>query len=774
MRHSISLKINLILFLVVLFLGCALGGIFIIDQRRMLHQELDRRIRLMELYLSGDFADAAARHDLPEMDRILKASVLDDEINYVMAKSPDGEILASRWTAQLRTGGVHEHTFPLRAPDIASGGGGTERFGPVDAPENGNTVGFLSIGVSLNPLQKKLSRMIAQTAAAVLLGIVVAIAAGWWLVSALFQRSIAPLLFGIATIGSGDLSRRITPDRHDELGRIGRAFNEMAERLSSTLISKERLEAAVDQRTAELTTVLEERSAAQAALAEREERIRLLLNSTAEAIYGIEPDGACTFCNSACVRMLGYERPEDLIGKDMHSLIHHSKTDGSPYAAEECPIYASVRTGKGHHAPNEVFWKADGSSMHVEYWSYPVFQEKKLLGAVVTFLDLTERLKLEQQLFHSQKMEAIGLLAGGVAHDFNNILTAIIGYGNIMQMKMKPDDPLLFNVAQMIASADRAAQLTRSLLAFSRKQSMQMKPARLNEIIARQEKLLRMIIGEDIEIKTVLRHEVVVMADSSQIEQVLMNLATNARDAMPQGGSLTFETDLANITEAFVNAHGFGTPGAYALVSVTDTGVGMDAGTQQKIFDPFFTTKEVGRGTGLGMAIIYGIVKQHKGYINVYSQVGRGTTIKIYLPLRHDQAGQQTSPQSAAPAPRGDETILLAEDDQTLRTFFKDLLTGHGYTVIVAENGEEAVKKFADQKDAIQLAVVDVIMPKMSGKEAYDAIQKIKPGIKVIFSSGYTADKVQQEGLPPGSAFIGKPVVPQEYLYKIRRVLDDN
>jgi CheY-like chemotaxis protein len=241
---------------------------------------------------------------------------------------------------------------------------------------------------------------------------------------------------------------------------------------------------------------------------------------------------------------------------------------------------------------------------------------------------------------------------------------------------------------------------------------------------------------------------------------------------MPKGGQLTIETDMMEITDAFISTHGFGEPGSYAVFSVTDTGIGMDEEAKQKIFEPFFTTKEVGRGTGLGMAIIYGIIKQHKGYINVYSQVGKGTTFKVYLPVHGGLVEQREIAMAASPVMRGNETILVAEDDATLRTFFSKILTEHGYTVVVAENGDDAIRKFLERKDEIQLCVVDMIMPKKNGKEVYEAIQKIKPGIKVIFSSGYTADKVLQEGLPVGNTFIAKPASPQVYLKKIREVLD--
>jgi CheY-like chemotaxis protein len=369
-------------------------------------------------------------------------------------------------------------------------------------------------------------------------------------------------------------------------------------------------------------------------------------------------------------------------------------------------------------------------------------------------------------------MESIGQLAGGIAHDFNNILTAIIGYGSILQMKLSANDPLRINVDQILESASRAAQLTHSLLAFSRKQVLNMKPTHLNGIISGQEQFLRRIIGEDIDMKTIFNGDPVIMADSGQMEQVLMNLATNARDAMQKGGQLTIETDLMEMTDAFISAHGFGTPGTYAVISVTDTGIGMDEKMKQKIFEPFFTTKEVGRGTGLGMAIVYGIVKQHKGYINLFSQVGKGTTFKIYLPVHSGRVEEREKSIAAPPGMIGTETILLAEDDATLRAFFRDILTQYGYTVVIAEDGEEAIRKFIERKDEIQVCVIDMIMPKKSGKDVYDEIQRIKSGTKVIFSSGYTADKVQQEGLPAGSQFIAKPAPPQEFLNKIREVLN--
>ena len=268
-------------------------------------------------------------------------------------------------------------------------------------------------------------------------------------------------------------------------------------------------------------------------------------------------------------------------------------------------------------------------------------------GVVEVMIDISERKKLEDQLFHAQKMEAVGQLAGGIAHDFNNILSAIIGYGSILQMRVKQGDPLRHNIDQILASADRAANLTQSLLSFSRKQIINPKPVKLNDVVEKTRNFLTRLIGEDIELKTVLSSlDPTVMADAGQVEQVLMNLATNARDVMPNGGTLFLETDTVELDEAFVKEHPYGKPGTYVLLSMTDSGCGMDEQTRTRIFEPFFTTKEPGKGTGLGLAIVYGIIKQHRGYIHVYSELGMGTTFKIYLPVIQDEveSKKETAP----------------------------------------------------------------------------------------------------------------------------------
>jgi len=395
-----------------------------------------------------------------------------------------------------------------------------------------------------------------------------------------------------------------------------------------------------------------------------------------------------------------------------------------------------------------------------------------LAGIIVRKQGEDEKEKLNSQLLQAQKMEAIGQLAGGIAHDFNNILTAMIGYAHIIKMKMKEDDPLRNYADQILSLSDKAANLTQSLLSFSRKRIMNPEPVTLNEVIKRIDHLLSRIIGEDIKLQTVLSEEdLIVMADSGQIEQVLMNLATNARDAMPKGGLLTIVTETLDIDEEFIKEHGFGKEGEYALISLTDTGAGMDRETREKIFEPFFTTKEVGKGTGLGLSMVYGIIKQHEGYINVYSEPGRGTTFRIYLPLIEAKV-EEIKPEVIEPVERGTETVLLAEDEDAIREFIKKLLGEYGYKVITAASGQEAINEFKAHKDKIQLALLDVIMPNKNGKEAYEEIKKIRPDIKVLFMSGYPADIIHKHDIiEKGFAYIEKPASPTKLLRKIREVL---
>jgi CheY-like chemotaxis protein len=368
-------------------------------------------------------------------------------------------------------------------------------------------------------------------------------------------------------------------------------------------------------------------------------------------------------------------------------------------------------------------------------------------------------------------MEAIGTLAGGIAHDFNNLLTVMTGYGALLRMRLDEADPMGTYVDEIVSASEKAATLTRSLLAFSRQQPIHPSPLRINDVIKGTEKLLRRLITENIALNILLApDDIVIMADATHIDQILFNLATNARDAMPKGGILAIETGLVEFDSEFIQSHGFGEPGKYALLSVSDTGTGMDEKTKAQMFDPFFTTKEVGKGTGLGLSTAYGIVRQHNGYISVYSEPDRGTTFYIYLPAIAATAKEEQP--LLLPVERGGEKILVAEDNAGVRCFIKDVLTQYGYKIVEAADGEEAVDQFEKQSD-IDLLILDSVMPKMGGQEAYDKISKRKPGMKVIFTSGYTRDFVLPGGLGEREFdLISKPLTPKKLLEKTREVLD--
>jgi PAS domain S-box-containing protein len=405
-------------------------------------------------------------------------------------------------------------------------------------------------------------------------------------------------------------------------------------------------------------------------------------------------------------------------------------------------------------------------------------EQGETIGTLSSGEDITEHRRLEEQLQHAMKMEAVGQLAGGIAHDFNNILTAIIGYGNLLQMKIEEGDPLRMHVDHILSSSERATNLVQSLLAFSRKQIISPQPVNLNEIVERIERLLSRVIGEDIQLQTALTEEEIrIMADAGQIEQVIMNVAANARDAMPDGGQLTLKTGISVIDEDFIAKHAFAKEGTFGVLTMEDTGSGMDETVRTRIYEPFFTTKEVGKGTGLGLSIVYGIIEQHDGFMDVSSEPGKGTAFRIYLPATSPEAehvaDEKEEPEGLALEHPVTETILLAEDDDRVRKLIRDILEHRGYSVITAEDGDDALIKFKENQARVQLLLLDVIMPKKNGKDVYDEISRMRPGIKALFLSGYTADIIHKKGIiDDGLSFIMKPVSIKDLLEKVRTVLE--
>jgi len=635
---------------------------------------------------------------------------------------------------------------------------------------------------------------------------------------------------------------------------------------------------------------------------------QMVLEAAAEGILGLDANGMHTFAKPAAATMLGY-KVEELLGRPSHSLWHHTRADGSAFPEERCEIHACLRTSAAIKAHSDLFWRKDGTSFPVEYAANPVQQDGRTIGVVLTFADITERKKadedlrqsrerfelavsgsndgifdwdlrdnslylssrwkeqigyrddelksevasfvsnlhpddrprvtayldgylrgeinqyeiefrmkskdgayrwilargaalrdargqpirmagshtditgrklaesqreqLEEQLRMAQKMEAIGSLAGGVAHDFNNLVTVILSYAGFAMEELRDGDPLKNDLLEVKNAGERAAALTRQLLAFSRKQVLQPALLNLNQVALGVEKMLRRIIGEDIDFVQVLAPDLgTVKADPGQIEQVLMNLAVNARDAMPEGGKLTIETANVEVDEEYAAVHVGVQPGAYVQLAVSDTGCGMDDQTRARIFEPFFTTKERGKGTGLGLSTVYGIVKQSGGHICVFSELGKGTTFKIYLP-REASASTVIRPSAVPRGARGTETILVVEDEEVLRRVTRRSLEAAGYRVLTASDGLDALVVSAEHAGEIDLLLTDVVMPRMSGREVVQELGKTRPTLKIVYMSGYTDDAIVHLGvLKAETHFLAKPFTSADLTRKVREVLD--
>ncbi len=524
-----------------------------------------------------------------------------------------------------------------------------------------------------------------------------------------------------------------------------------------------------------LQTEVAERQSAEEQVERLRNEHKAILNSVSEGVHWIDVDGRIKFENPAAAKMLGCEISE-LIGKPAHLTIHHTHADDTPYPVTECPIYATMKDGAVHRVKDEVFWRKDGTSFPVEYTSTPIRDESGLLaGAVVVFSDVTERKHIEARLFQSQKMETVGKLAGGVAHEFNSILTAIIGQSELLLSDLPPENPLGKNAREIRQAADRAATLTRQLLAYGRKQILQPEILDLNRVLADMAGTLQHLMGREVDVRMIPAVGLkTVKIDPGQMEQVIVNMAMNAADAMPNGGQLTFETANVTLDEGYVRAFPGLKAGGYVMLAITDTGVGMSDEVKARAFEPFFSTKGVGQGAGLGLATCYGIVKQSDGHVSAYSEVARGSTFKIYLP-QIEAPTKIPRPRTNPPElPRGTETILLAEDDPSLLEMSATLLRRLGYTVLTAVNGVEALNLKHQRKIGhVDLLFTDVVMPHMSGKELSDRIRAIYPHTKILFTSAYTESAIVHQGmLNEGVTLLQKPFTPSALAHKVREVLD--
>jgi two-component system cell cycle sensor histidine kinase/response regulator CckA len=504
-------------------------------------------------------------------------------------------------------------------------------------------------------------------------------------------------------------------------------------------------------------------------LLEREELFQLISENAADMIAVVDANGERLYNSPSYARVLGYTA-EDLRRTSPMEQVH---PDDLPMVLD------AAKEAKGSGIGRRIEYRMrrkDGEWVVLESTASPIRNAAgNVEKLVIVNRDISERRHLELQLRQSQKMDAIGRLSGGVAHDFNNLLGVIIGYSEVLQDQIKEGDRLRVCVDQILQAGKRAASLTRQLLAFSRQQVLEPKVLLLNGVVGDMEKMLRRLIGEDVQLTTKLDPKLgKVRADQGQIEQVVMNLAVNARDAMPEGGQLSIETCNTEMDEAFVKRYPYPVQtGPYILLTVSDTGTGMDDATKQRIFEPFFTTKEKGKGTGLGLSMVYGVVKQSNGYIDVFSAVGNGTTFKIYLPQIGQEPEERATKTALSKALRGSETILLVEDEKNLCVLTRNLLEQYGYSVLEAESGAQALAISRQNTGAIHLLLTDIVMPGISGRALAQTLSKERRGIRVVYMSGYTGQTVGgQTVLSPGSHFLQKPFTREDLARKIREALE--
>ena len=546
--------------------------------------------------------------------------------------------------------------------------------------------------------------------------------------------------------------------------------------------ARDQLEIRVRERTIELARTNEkmqieiaERKRTEEALRQSEERFRELYHDAPVGYLELDNEGRITSVNRTECEMMGYA-PDEMLGQPLWTFVVDGETSRRQVLALLAGRLPSARDRE------RLFRRKDGTT-------FPVLiedrllqnKEGKIVGIRAALQDITERkeaeekmVSLQEQLRQSQKMEAVGRLAGGIAHDFNNLLTVIQGHCEISLLQFQGNNPLREDIVEIKKAADRAGNLTRQLLAFSRRQIMEMKVIDLNALLRELEKMLRRVMGEDVELVTVLdEHLGKIKMDPGQMEQVVLNLAINARDAMPSGGKFILETTNVYLDEEYARSHIGVEAGPYVMLSATDTGSGMSLQVKERLFEPFFTTKEKGKGTGLGLSTVYGIIKQSSGNIWVYSEPGHGSTFKIYLPRVDEEADNLSRRDDTVSMLYGNETVLLVEDEPSVRGLAARVLRKQGYNVLEAVNGGEALQIADTYSGRIDLLLTDVVMPQIGGRELYDQLKPLRADLKVLFTSGYTETAIVQQGnLPPGVAFLQKPFSPIFLTHKVRELLD--
>jgi PAS domain S-box-containing protein len=568
----------------------------------------------------------------------------------------------------------------------------------------------------------------------------VSVLGGVWVARGV-SRPVRELVTAARGIETGHYGAVVPMRQHDEIGELAATFNRM-------------------------TTAVAER---EERLRESEERFRTMTESAVDAVVTADGNGDIVSWNRGARAVFGHA-PEDVLGTPLARLVPEHLREVDSQGRERI---TPAEVAPALERPVELQGvRKDGTTFPIEL-SLARWETRRGPFLTVIIRDITERRQLEEQFRQAQKMESVGRLAGGLAHDFNNLLTVIGGHADLLHERLRPEDPLRQRIRRIQEAASHAADLTKQLLALSRKQMLAPKVIDLNAVVVEMEPMLRRLIGEDIDLVTAPARDLGrIKADPAQFKQILLNLAVNARDAMPQGGKLTIETHNVDLDERYARLHPDVPPGAYVVVAVTDTGIGMDEATRAQVFEPFFTTKAPGLGTGLGLATVYGIVKQSSGSISVYSEPGRGTAFKVYLP-RVEEAVETTVVGGRPGLRGGSETILVVEDNEMVRTVTCEILKRQGYTVVEARHGVDALDIAQRYHGPIHLLLTDVVMPEMGGPELVSRLAPIRPRMKIVYVSGYTADAIDHQGmLAEGIEFLSKPVGLDTLVRKVRDVLD--
>ncbi len=637
---------------------------------------------------------------------------------------------------------------------------------------DGRQIGTLLAGFSLRPMHAEIQRM-RRTIALVSLAVFLAGVVAAFVISALVTRPIAQMAEAAKAITRGNWDRRAPVASRDEAGQLASSFNLMLDRLAGARGALEELNSGLERRVAERTLSLEqevgERRRGEEALRRANERFALAAAAVNGAIYDWDIENGRIGWTDGLTRVFGYSL------KDVPADVHWRQARIHPddLARVEAQLSQDTRSREDFIAEYR-FRASDNSYLHVWDRGRVVRDGRGRAVRIVGLIEnVTELKRLEDNLRQAQKMDAIGRLAGGVAHDFNNLLTTILGYSELLMGRLG-EGPEREEVGEIQKAGERAARLTQQLLAFSRKQMVEPRVLNLNAIVAETEKMLRRLIGEDVLLETSLDPSLApIRADRGQLEQVLMNIAVNARDAMERGGRLTIRTSNALVHEQFVRKHPGSSAGHFSMIVMTDTGCGMGEDTLKRIFEPFFTTKGPAKGTGLGMATVYGIVKQSGGYIWIDSEKEKGTTISILFPQVDAGVASTGTGSRALPPLGGPETVMLVEDEDGVRRLVRGVLQSHGYNVLEATDASDALRIAQETESAIDLLLTDVVMPGMSGRELADRLLRDRPETRLLYMSGYTEDTILLHGVrTSGTAFLCKPFPPDLLLRRVREVLD--